>query len=195
MYGNLRRLVNLVGSHHAERQELFAGEPSAPRMQSPWRARQVAVPPDARALSTLSRIDYEDAFLVEVDSAGDRTAEQWIRAILDDAPIEVRQALWCGWLALGLKVGSPRSARRVLGWEVRRSAPEFVVLGAGSWIGMPGELCLQRRPQALLLATFVRQGNPLARALWARVARRHRQVVPRVLERAARGARAMEHAG
>jgi hypothetical protein len=63
--------------------------------------RQVAVPPAARALSTLSRIDYEDAFLVETGPATDRTAEQWARAIVEGAPITVRSTLVSGWSALG----------------------------------------------------------------------------------------------
>ncbi len=70
---------------------------------TPGTVRQVAVPPAARALSTLSRIDYEDAFLVDTGSDRERTAEQWARAILEDAPIIVRRALLSGWSALGLR--------------------------------------------------------------------------------------------
>jgi hypothetical protein len=40
---------------------------------APGTVRQVALPPAARALSTLSHIDYEDAFLVEIGPAQDRT--------------------------------------------------------------------------------------------------------------------------
>jgi hypothetical protein len=148
------------------------------------RIRQIALPPGARALSTFSRIDYEDAFLVE--AGRDRTAEQWARAVLEDAPRLMRRKLRRGWRALGLRVGSPRSARRVLGWEMRRSTSDVVLLGAGSFIGMPGELLFRREPDGLLFATFIRQGNPVARALWARVAPGHRQVVRSLLARAAR---------
>jgi hypothetical protein len=63
----------------------------------PGTVRQVAVPPDARALSTLSHIDYEDAFLVDVPTR-EWTAEQFARAILDDAPISIRRALMTGEL-------------------------------------------------------------------------------------------------
>ena len=37
------------------------------------------MPEDARALSTLSRVDYEDAFAVTAE--GEHTAEQWVRAV------------------------------------------------------------------------------------------------------------------
>src|SRR5215207_7264744 len=85
--------------------------------------RQVALPPAARLLSTLSRIDYEDAFLVETGPAQDRTGEQWARAILEDAPVIMRSALASGWSALGLQLDSTRSERFVLGWEGASQQP------------------------------------------------------------------------
>jgi hypothetical protein len=148
------------------------------------RVRQVAVPPAARGLSTLSHVDYEDAFLVETGPAQDRTGEQWARAFLEDAPIITRGALLSGWSALGLQLGSPRSDRLVLGWEVRRSTPDFVLLGAGSRLGLAGELLFERRQQTLLYATFVQQENHIARAVWAGIAPGHRQVVRYLLEQA-----------
>jgi hypothetical protein len=47
--------------------------------------RQVPVPREARARSTLSRIDYADAFVVENRAARERTAEQWMRTVLEGA--------------------------------------------------------------------------------------------------------------
>jgi hypothetical protein len=148
--------------------------------------RQVAVPPAARALSTLSRIDYEDAFLVDTGTARERTAEQWARAILEDAPITVGSTLLSGWSALGLKLDRARSDRSVLGWEVRDGAPDFVLLGAHSRIGMPAELLVERERHALLFATFVQHDNEIARAVWAGVEPVHVPTVRRVLEQASR---------
>lgn len=151
---------------------------------TPSRARQIAVPPAARALSTLTRVDYEDAFLVETGPCRKRTGEQWARSILEDAPCTMRSKLRCGWTALGLKLGATGSEGFVLGWEVRRSTPVLALLAAGSRLGLPAQLLFERRGDTLLLATFVQQENPVARAMWAAVAPMHRQVVPRVLERA-----------
>ncbi|MEA2125707.1 MAG: hypothetical protein QOI80_2489 [Solirubrobacteraceae bacterium] len=145
--------------------------------------RQVAMPPDARSLSTLPRVDYEDAFLVPLEAADDRTAEQWARAILEDAPIAVRSALTSTWHTLGLRLGSPLSERHVLGWEVRRSDRDVVLLGARSRVGMPAELLVRLEPRTLLFATFVQFENPLARTVWAGVEPMHVRVVPRMLER------------
>ena len=99
--------------------DFTAGTDSHPNDPTPGTVRPVAVPPAARTLGTLPHIDYEDAFLVETGPAQDRTGEQWARAILEDAPIIMRRALRWGWFALGLRLGSTRSDRFVLGWEVR----------------------------------------------------------------------------
>ena len=157
---------------------------NAPRCNAPTRARQVAVPAVARARCTLPRVDYEDAFAVELGSAHLRTAEQWARAILEDAPLAMRNGLRRGWLALGLKLDATPSERSVLGWEVRRSTPDYVLLGADSRIGMPAELLVTRQKRAVRIATFLEHRNPAARALWATVEPAHRRIVPRVLVRA-----------
>jgi hypothetical protein len=150
------------------------------------RVRQIAMPPNARALSTLSEVDYEDAFLVETGTTHYRTGEQWARAILEDAPGIVRSALRRGWSALGLQLGSTGSDGFVLGWELRRSTPEFALLGANSTIGMPAELLFKRQQHALLFATFVQHQNAVARAMWAGVEPMHRPVVRYILEQASR---------
>jgi hypothetical protein len=146
--------------------------------------RQVEVPPEARALSTLAHIDYADTFLVDVGATEERSGEQWARAVLEDASVTTRGQLLSGWSAIGLKLSPGRSDDFVLGWELRRSTPEFALLGADSRIGMRGELLFQRRQEALLFATFVQQDNPVARMVWAGVEPVHVPVVRRVLEQA-----------
>jgi hypothetical protein len=149
------------------------------------RVRQIAVPPAARARCTLARVDYADAFVVDVGAVEDRTAEQWARAVLEDAPAIMRAALRRGWSTLGLQLGSPRLDGLLLGWEVRRRAPDVVLLGAASRLGMPAELLFERRSQRLLFATFVHQEDRIARARWAGVEPVHRPIVRVLLEQAA----------
>jgi hypothetical protein len=148
--------------------------------------RQIAVPIAARALCSLARIDYADAFLLETGPGDDRTPEEWARAILEDAPTAVRSKLLLGWSAIGLKVANGHSARSVLGWDVRASGLEFVLLGADSRIGMPGELLFMPGRDALVFATFVQQNNPIARAVWAATESTHVPVVRDLLEQAGR---------
>jgi hypothetical protein len=151
--------------------------------------RQIALPQEARALGTLSRIDYEDAFAVTAEVQ--LTAEQWLRAVLYDAPPRVRRQLWLGWAALGLKLGPPWSSDRVLGWKVKHRDADFVLLAADSWLGFRGELLFRREPDGLLFATLVQQANPATRVLWAAIPPRHQRVVRSLLSHAAR--RAQNH--
>ena len=142
--------------------------------------RHVDPPPSARTLSTLPRIDYCDAFLFGEDSTHDESAEDLMREVLEGAPLAVRTRLLSGWTSIGLKVRHA-STESVLGWEVRRSAPDHVLLGADSRIGMPGELLLKKEDGALLFATFVAQRNLIARAVWAVTQPVHVRVVRDIL--------------
>jgi hypothetical protein len=103
---------------------------------------------------------------------------------MEDAPAVTRGALLSGWSALGLKVDPTRSDGYVLGWEVRRSTPDYVLLGAGSRLGLRGELLFKSQQQRLLFATFVQQEHRIARAMWAAVEPVHVQVVRHILEQA-----------
>jgi hypothetical protein len=158
-----------------------------------WRAqpivRQVAVPEDVRALSTLVRIDHADAFIVDVPDPRIWTAERWARAMLEEAPAAMRARLSSGWTALGLKGGAAGS---ILGWDVRRSSPEAVLLGRDSRVGMPAELLFALRPEGLLFATFVHHGTVATRATWAAVEPTHVRIVLTLLEAAGRRAATAE---
>ena len=144
---------------------------------------QISLPEDARMHSTLSRIDYEDAFAV---TAGVQyTPEQWVRVVLQDAPASVRRQLWLGWTAIGLKLGPPWSSDRVLGWPVKHRDSAFVLLAADSWIGLRGQLLFRSEPAGLMFATFVQQTNVASRALWAAITPRHQHVVRSLLTHAA----------
>ncbi len=155
-------------------------------IETQQRVRQIAVPADARALSTLAHIDYQDAFVVRVDDLHGRPAEQWARVLLERAPGHVRRGLQSGWTAIGLKLGGKPAERFVLGWEIRSSAPEFVLLGAGSRIGMPAELLLVRQRETLLFCTFVQQDSQVARTMWAGTEPLHVPIVRRLLEHGSR---------
>jgi hypothetical protein len=146
--------------------------------------RQLDVPPAALALSALPRIDYADAFVVEIGSAWERTGEQWARAVLEEPPLALRVKLVLGWTALGLRLGSPMSDRFVLGWHVERSGSDHALLSAGSRFGLAGELLFKPEGSQLLFATLVRQRGLFAHAVWPRIVPQHVRVVKHVLRRA-----------
>jgi hypothetical protein len=148
-------------------------------------AEQIAVP-ETRELASFGDATYTDAFVAEVPDPCSRTAEEWARRMLEEAPLPVRRSLRAGWFSLGLKHGPLDSRDHVLGWEIRESTPDFVRLGGDSRLGMPAELLLQRRDDSLLFCTVIRHENPFVRAMWAPIVPGHEQVVKRLLEQAAR---------
>src|ERR1700689_136085 len=152
--------------------------------QPPERVREVALPPAARALSTFGRIDYHDAFLVQTGRDHDRTAGQWARVMLEDAPESTQHTLRRGWSTLGLQLGPARSDHCVLGWQIRRATPDVALLGVSGRRGLSGELLFERQPGPLLFATFVHLEKRRARTRWACIAARHRRVVRNLLEQA-----------
>src|SRR3712207_8868206 len=99
--------------------------------------------------------------------------------MLEGAPAATRARLRRGWSALGVRLGPATDDRRILGWAVRRSSPEFAVLAASSLIGMEAEVVCKREPRGLLVATFMQLKNPVARTVWAVVSPRHRRVLDR----------------
>jgi hypothetical protein len=166
-----------IGTHETERTAATEG-----------RVREIALPADARALSTLPRLDYTDAFLLDTGQAQDRTGEQWARALLEDAPAGTRKSLRGGWFWLGLRLGSTDDDGLVLGWPVRRSSEDFALLAASSLIGMEGEVLCKREQHGLLVATFIQLRNPVTRLVWAVTAPQHRQVLRHLLKEAGRRA-------
>ncbi len=158
-------------------------------------AREIPAPQEARDLSTLSRIDYEDCFLVPIGSdVYEHTAEEWAREMIEGAPRATRESLIRGWRMIGLRNGPADAPDRVLGWEIRRDEPDIVLLGARSWIGMSGELLFKREPEGILFATFISQGNPAAKLLWAPIGPNHRRIVSGLLAKAAARLEAVEPA-
>ncbi|MDX6699325.1 MAG: hypothetical protein QOE65_2722 [Solirubrobacteraceae bacterium] len=148
------------------------------------RVEQVPMPPEARALATLDRIDYTDAFRAESAHADALTGEEWARAFLEGAPARLRRDLVWGWRAIGLRLGSTGDPDRVLGWEIRRRGPDHALLAARSWLGVSAEVLAKRDEGEVLVASFVRWHHPLGRLLCAAIAPHHRRVVAHLLGRA-----------
>lgn len=151
-------------------------------------AREVSPDAGIRSVSALGRVDYQDAFTIDVPDPGIRSAEAWMREILEGAPVGTRVRLLTGWTAIGLRVGLPGSGGTVLGWQIRAADADCVLLGADSRIGMPGELLLRRQETGLLFSTRVRQDNFIARRLWSSIEATHVQTVRHLLEFASRRA-------
>jgi hypothetical protein len=151
--------------------------------------RQVPVPPAVRRLSTLAQVDYADTFLVDVGAIETRTAEEWARHVFDGTPAPKRAVLLSAWWTLGLDLRPWRRDGYVLGWAIRHSDTDHVILAASSPLGLCAELLIKREVPLLLFATFVHQRNALGQALWAAIDPGHRPVVRGVMSSASRRAR------
>jgi hypothetical protein len=168
-----------------------------PAISLPWRSpptsapvRQIAMPTPARALNRLSRVDYEDAFTLEIEGARPRTGEQWAQATLGSAPAPLERAVLLLLTSVtGLQLSPFRSDGFVLGWQVQRSTPEFAVLAARSPRGLSAELLFKPEQSMLLFATFIQLDTPIARAIWAALSPLHRQVARSLLRQASRQVR------
>jgi hypothetical protein len=178
-------------SAKAESVELAAGTNGhrVGESQTPGRVHAVAVSPCAR-LTTLDHVDYTDGFRLETGLAQERTAEDWARALLEEAPAATRAKLRRGWFVLGVRLGSTEDDRLVLGWTVRRSSPDNVLLAARSLLGFEAEVLVRRERTAVVVATFMQLKNPVARAVWAAFAPQHRRVLRHLLKEASTPARA-----
>jgi hypothetical protein len=150
--------------------------------------REIDLPPEARALTALSRVDYTDCFILETDRVRDRTGEEWARAILEEAPATTRDTLRRGWRALGVRLGSTADGRLVLGWLVRSSSPEFALLAVRSVFGLEAEVLVKRERDGVLAATLMKFNNPLIRGFWAGFSFQHRRVLRHLLVQAGRRA-------
>jgi len=133
-------------------------------------------------MSSLDRVDYVDSFMVRVPDPRRWPAERWARLVLTEAPPELRARLIAGWLALGLKLS--RRPGSILGWTVRIGTPDYVLLGAGSRVGMPAELLFKREARGVRFCTFVAHDNAVARGMWAATEPVHERVVLSLLRSA-----------
>lgn len=129
--------------------------------------------------------DYRDAFEVPIDKTDRRTAEQWLRAVFEDAPRPVRWFLLLGWRGvLGLRLGPRPSPDHILGWRIASREHDEVRLELHSAL-MKAQLTLRLSSSTAVWSTNVSYTQPLARSLWAAVGVIHRQIVPYLLGRAA----------
>jgi hypothetical protein len=139
---------------------------------------QVQMPSRARELAGLQRVDYADAFAVDV--ATRRTPEEWIRLSAAAAPI-LFSAVRVAHRALGLPLAPPESADHPIGWNILRSDPEEAVLGNDGFFGTP-RIVVLTPPGQVVIATLIQLSGLLGRAIWAPVAPGHRAVAQYILK-------------
>ena len=142
------------------------------------RPSRCPVPEEARALQTLFRIDYEDAFGIEVDAGDRRSVLEWAQALFDQRSPRLRAVLRLVPLILRLPAEPPGPGEHVAGLTLARRTPDALVLaGNGPAVALRLVILAPTPRRPLTFATFVR----FHRWPWRLVLPAHRRVARMLL--------------
>ena len=139
-----------------------------------------------RSIVGTESCDYADAFEVALATTDERSADELVRAGLENVPRWLGAAvLFAHRHVLRLDLAAPSAPNHLLGWEIADRASDSITLRATGPL-LDGVLVARRiPPSTAALETFVSYRRPVARVVWAAVAPIHRAVVPVLLRRVA----------
>lgn len=135
------------------------------------------------AMSSLSRVDYVDHFVLTQETEPCESVERWARAMFGDTPDLIERLLWSG--ILGLRLHAGRSAATIAGWRISHRGEDWIRMSADSR-STSAELITRVTDVTVELTTVVQYERARARALWAPLAVVHRRLVPTLLRSSAR---------
>jgi hypothetical protein len=129
--------------------------------------------------------NYSDSFEAPIAAHDERSPEGWARAEFEQAPAPVRWLLVIGFrYGLGLRLGSRASPERVLGWKIVDRQADSITIESRSWF-LTSRLVFRTERSRVTQSTLVRYDRRIAAIIWPPVSILHRQIVPRLLHRAA----------
>jgi hypothetical protein len=150
------------------------------------RARRIEGTAQIPGADTAAGSHYAAAWEVSIPSGDARSAEQWARAVFEEAPRAIRSFVMVGWIAgLGLRLGPRPSTDHVIGWQIASAAPDQIVLRVRSALLGTGHLALRVERSRVVLGSFVRYEKRGARPIWAAVQPLHHLILPYLLGHAA----------
>jgi hypothetical protein len=126
--------------------------------------------------------DYVDACTVPTPHAGERSAEEWARVVLEQTPTGQRAPLL--WHLLGLRLGPP-SPEYVQGWRIAERGDNWIRVETSSWY-MTGHAVALVDDDQVSIALFLRFDHPIAALIWVPVGALHRRGLPVMLGQAVR---------
>jgi hypothetical protein len=145
--------------------------------------QQRNVPEATRSLSTLTKQDYVDLFVLTTHAAADRSPERWARAGVDEAAGLAGQFVWR--VLLGLRLPRRSSPDHVAGWRIVGRGDCWIVLEAASWF-LTAQIVVHVGDREVSIATFVQYDRPVAALVWPPLSAGHRRAMPGLLRHAAR---------
>jgi hypothetical protein len=146
------------------------------------------VPPEIRVLDTFASPDYVDLYTARTSRAGEKSPEEWARAIIEESPIGRHSARRL-WRALGLRLAPPDTPGYVQGWKIAAAGDDWIRIETGSWY-MSGHAVCRVEEDAVSIALFLRYDRPIAALVWALVGIGHRRAVPVMFHQALSAGRA-----
>lgn len=130
--------------------------------------------------------DFCGGFERPVGEHDSRSAEQWARAVFEQAPAPVRVFLLLGWRGvLGLRLGPRHDAGHVLGWRIEDARHDELRLGSESWL-IDAVNVVRLGDGRVTWTTRVHYRNRLAPLVWSLVLPFHKLTISLLLGRAAR---------
>lgn len=149
------------------------------------RPHVIEAPERLRSASTLDDPSYTYACEIARDRADERSAEEWARAVIEDAPSALRWFIVAGWIGgLWLRLAPRRAPDQILGWKIITNTPAVVASGVESYL-LTARLVVEVGEASVTHATFVRFEHRLGRIAWAIAQPIHRRVIPYLLARGA----------
>lgn len=142
------------------------------------------VPEAVRSLTTLAEPDYVDLFTVATPMATDRSAEEWARAVLEQAPVSRRNARVL-WRLMGLRLGRPHTPDHVQGWKIAARGDNWLRVETSSWYLTAQAVCLVE-PGQVSISLSLCYDRPVGALVWALVSGPHQRGVPVMLRQAVR---------
>jgi hypothetical protein len=145
-------------------------------------ARRTDVPERILAMGPLADPSYSCAFAIAAPPSGARSAENWLRGIMEGAPAPMRWSIVAGWVGvLRLRLGPRPSPDHVLGWRVVSTSPTEIVIGVEGPL-LSARQVVEVQQDAVLHPTIIRYDQPAARALWGMAAPIHVRTIPYLME-------------
>ena len=152
-----------------------------------------SIPVAALSLNGLARLDYQDAFAIEIPEGVRLTAEDWARLVF--RPDSAGDTLLL--IAIGLGLGASRPAPQAQGigaFNVLHATDDAILLEALTRVGLV-QIVVACEPSRVVLATFVTYRGPLSRACFELLVRHgHRRAVPHLLNQAGTAAAGLSKA-
>ena len=153
------------------------------------RARRVE-PPASAYVGGGDAPDYATAFAARLLDRDDRSVEQWMRSILEDAPRILEWFVLLGWkLVLRLRLAPRGAPDAIAGWTIVETTPDSMVLEVRSSL-VRARKVLDVEADRVRLTTYVWYESRAGRLVWSALAPVHHRIEPLLLTLAASRRRA-----